>query len=65
MTVHRDAATTTVPRNKWAKPKPPRRAAPVQVTRVDPRVLSAAMKLAGGDVRRLRVISPTRVEVTP
>jgi len=40
-----------------------RRALPVTVTPVNPRVMNATRKLAGGDARRLRVLGPDEVLV--
>lgn len=53
------AATRT--RTNRPTPPPP----PVDVQRVHPRILSAALRLAGGDASRLVFISTTQVDVLP
>jgi hypothetical protein len=42
-----------------------RKPSPVQVIRVNSGVLREALKIAGGDASRIRIISTTRVEVMP
>jgi hypothetical protein len=56
--LHRNAAGKT--------PRQPRRpAAQVQVIRVNQGVMREALRQAGGDASRIRIISPTCVEVGP
>jgi hypothetical protein len=45
--------------------QPRRKPAPVQVIRVNPGVMREALRQADGDASRIRIISPTRVEVGP
>jgi hypothetical protein len=58
MAVHRAA---TVRRQRQPRRKPE----PVQVTRVNAGVMREALRQADGDASRIRIISPTRVEVGP
>lgn len=53
-------------RNAAARPGVPRkrRRNPVTVVKVDPRVMAAALKLAGGQVARLKVAADGSVLVT-
>lgn len=56
MAVHRLAAARR-------RRRAPRRTAPVTVTRVDPQVWRIAIRLAKGDMGRLRVVDSTSVVV--
>jgi hypothetical protein len=49
---------------KWPAGKQERRNGPVEVTQIDKRVLKHALKLAGGDARRLRIMKDGSVLVT-
>lgn len=54
----RDAFAVVQPRKRFG-----RKAEAVRVIKVDPEVWALALELAGGDVRRLDVISSTEVRV--
>lgn len=57
MQVHRNGAV------RFRKTR--RRPQPVQVIKVDPRILKTALRLAKGDASKLRSISATKIEVRP
>jgi len=54
--VHANAAA-----KRARRPRPAKQ--PVLVTRVNRGVMATALRLAGGDARRIRIISPTQVRV--
>lgn len=57
MNVHRDGAVR-LPRNRYE-----RRNGPVEVVKVDARVMKEALRLADGDASRLKIVNARTVEV--
>lgn len=58
--------TFQVDHRKGRKPAKPRsKSGKVETQQVDPRVMKAARKAAKGDMSRLRILGPRRVEIMP
>jgi len=61
--VHADPGSVTVELDELGRPplRARRRSAPVTVTRPDPDAWALALRLAGGDAKRLLVVSPVEI----